>query len=65
MEYAITTVETEDGEVWALLRSDGAWIALEVVDQLLSLSIRRPEVVEALLDLLEVLVEDAGASFIA
>lgn len=66
MEYAITRVETEDGEeVWALLRGDGAWVALDVVDQLISLSIRRPEVVEALLDLLEVLVEDTGANYVS
>jgi len=63
-QYAIEVVEAEDGEmVPALVRQDGTWIALEVVDALINLALRRPEVVEALLDLLEVLVEDTGANY--
>lgn len=64
-QYAIELVEAGDGEIVpALVRQDGAWVALGVVDALINLAIRRPEVVEALLDLLEVLVEDTGANYI-
>lgn len=64
-QYAIEVVEAEDGEmVPALVRQDGAWVALEVVDALINLALRRPEVVEALLDLLEVLVENTGANYV-
>lgn len=39
--------------------------AIEVVDALINLALRRPEVVEALLDLLGVLVEDTGANYVS
>lgn len=65
-QYAIEVVEAEDGEmVPALVRQDGVWVALEVVDALINLALRRPEVVEALLDLLGVLVEDTGANYVS
>ena len=65
-QYEIEVVEAEDGEmVPALVRQDGVWVALEVVDALINLALRRPEVVGALLDLLEVLVEDTGANYVS